>query len=239
MSQHDFTIDNQSAPNARADINNALKALNSLSSGATAPATTYANMPWIESVGSDYVWSIRSGADDAWIEIGALNQGDNTFCLFEDTKVVNSGGTQVGVLGEQSASTWELGTGTTESLVSPAKVKAAIDKGKFLSSNQTITTAGSVTVAHGLGAVPSVVYIELECVTAEYGYSVGDIIDVSNVIWSNSLSSRVAGATVLKGSTDLKVIFANTGVFYAMDYTTGDDSALTNANWVMRVGAVS
>jgi hypothetical protein len=134
---------------------------------------------------------------------------------------------------------WEAGTGTTESLVSPAKVKAAINKTKFLSSDQTITTAGSVTVAHGLGVVPSVVYIELECTTAEYGYSVGDIIDVSNVIWSNSLSSRVAGATVLKDSTNLKVLFANTGVFYAMDYTTGDDRLLTNSNWVMRVGAIS
>ena len=39
MSQHDFDIANQSASSARADINNALKALASLSSGATEPST--------------------------------------------------------------------------------------------------------------------------------------------------------------------------------------------------------
>ena len=44
MSQHDFDIANQTASNARVDINLALKALGSLSSGSTAPTTTYANM---------------------------------------------------------------------------------------------------------------------------------------------------------------------------------------------------
>jgi hypothetical protein len=41
MSQHDYTIGNQSAPNARADINNALAAIVSQNSGATEPASTY------------------------------------------------------------------------------------------------------------------------------------------------------------------------------------------------------
>ena len=40
---------------------------------------------------------------------------------------MNTSGTQTGLLGDQSTATWEAGTGTTESLVSPAKVKAAIE----------------------------------------------------------------------------------------------------------------
>ena len=48
MSQHDFNIANQTASATRADLNNALSALASLSSGTVAPTTTYANMLWYE-----------------------------------------------------------------------------------------------------------------------------------------------------------------------------------------------
>ena len=125
MSQHDFDIANQSASSARADINNALKALASQSSGATAPSTTYANMPWYDT-GTNTL-KIRSEADDAWISMGYLDQSSNVFKLFDNTQIVNSGGTQTGLLGDQAESVWEAGTGTTESLVSPAKVKAAVE----------------------------------------------------------------------------------------------------------------
>ena len=125
MSQHDFDIANQGSSSARADINNALKALASLSSGATAPSTTYANMLWYDT--GTNILKVRAEADDAWISIGYLDQSTDAFSLFDDTRVVNSGGTQTGILGDQSTSIWEAGTGNTESLVSPAKVKAAID----------------------------------------------------------------------------------------------------------------
>ena len=124
MSQHDFDIANQSAPNARTDINNALAALASQSSGSTAPSNTYANMPWYDT-GTNTL-KMRSEADDAWISVGYLDQTSNTFKLFDDTQVVNSGGTQTGLLGDQATSVWQAGTGATESLVSPAKIKAAV-----------------------------------------------------------------------------------------------------------------
>ena len=125
MSQHDFDIANQSAPNARSDINNALKALASLSSGSSAPSTTYANMLWYDT--SNNTLKMRAEADDAWISVGYLDQSTDTFALFDDTKVVDSSGTQTGILGDQAEAVWEAGTGTTESLVSPVKIKAAIE----------------------------------------------------------------------------------------------------------------
>jgi hypothetical protein len=70
---------------------------------------------------------MRSEADDAWISIGYLDQTANAFRILDDTQVVNTSGTQTGLLGDQSTATWETGTSTTESLVSPAKVKAAAD----------------------------------------------------------------------------------------------------------------
>jgi len=140
MSQHDFDIANQEAIDARTDINNALKALASLSSGATAPTTTYANMLWYDTNTSTL--KMRAEADDAWISIGYLDQSTDTFALFDDTKVVNSGGTQTGLLGDQTTAVWQAGTGTTESLVSPAKVKATAFPSESLSSTGHITLGG-------------------------------------------------------------------------------------------------
>jgi len=125
MSQHDLDIANQTASSARADINNALKALGSTSSGSSAPSTTYANMLWYDT-GSNTL-KMRTEADDQWISIGYLDQGSDAFRIFDDTLVVSSGGSQTGLIGDQSTATWQAGTGTTESLVSPSKVKAAIE----------------------------------------------------------------------------------------------------------------
>ena len=80
MSQNDFVITNQTAPNFRADLNLALQALASNSSGASAPATTYANMLWYDT--SSNILKMRNEADDAWIDLGTLDQSGNTFTPF-------------------------------------------------------------------------------------------------------------------------------------------------------------
>ena len=125
MSQHDFNIANQTAAPARADINSALTALASLSSGATAPSTTFANMLWYDTANDTL--KLRNEADSGWISIGYADQSSGAFALFDNAKVVNTSGTQTGLIGDQATSAWEAGTSTTESLVSPAKVKAAME----------------------------------------------------------------------------------------------------------------
>ena len=132
MSQHDFSIANQTASSARTDINNALQALASCNSGATAPSTTYANMLWYDTANNTL--KVRNEADSAWLSVTYVDQTDGAE-IFDDTKVVNSSGTQTGLIGDQAQASWETGTGMTESLVSPAKVKAAIDA---LSASNTL-----------------------------------------------------------------------------------------------------
>lgn len=140
MSQNDLVIANQTFPATRADINSALQALGSLNSGSSAPSTTYANMLWYDTANNTL--KMRSEANDVWISVGYLDQNADAFRIFDDTQVVNTSGTQTGLLGDQSTATWEAGTGTTESLVSPAKVKAAIDA---LASS--VPADGSITEA--------------------------------------------------------------------------------------------
>ena len=149
MSQHDLDIANQTSSSARADINSALKALGSTSSGSSAPSTTYANMLWYDTGSSTL--KMRTEADDQWINVGYLDQSSDAFRIFDDTLVVSSGGSQTGLIGDQSTATWQAGTGTTESLVSPAKVLAAINASGAISESARDVTggAGYLTLSNG------------------------------------------------------------------------------------------
>jgi hypothetical protein len=151
MSQHDFDIANQTAASARADINNALQALASLSSGDTAPSTTYANMLWYET--DTNILKMRNEANSAWINVGYLDQGSSAFRILDDTQVMNTSGTQTGLLGDQTNATWEAGTSTTESLVSPAKIKNAITSIAGVTWVSPVATTSGTTV--DFSSIPS------------------------------------------------------------------------------------
>jgi hypothetical protein len=78
MSQHDFSIANQSFPNFRSDLNSALAALASMSSGATAPSSTYANQLWLDTAANPSILKVRNADNDAWISVLELNQTSDT-----------------------------------------------------------------------------------------------------------------------------------------------------------------
>lgn len=139
MAQHDYVIDNQTAPNFRADLNNALLAIASNNSGPTAPSTTYANMMWYDS--NSNILKMRNEADDAWIDIGTLNQSTDQFEVANLTTLLQSD--------------WEAGTSTTEAIVSPAKVKAAISA---LVSAETSAVL-SATAGASVGSVGSYAFL--------------------------------------------------------------------------------
>lgn len=77
MSQHDYSIANQTAPSFRSDLNDALGAVVTNNSGSTAPSVTYANQWWYDTTNN--ILKIRSEADDAWINVGYLDQSTNEF----------------------------------------------------------------------------------------------------------------------------------------------------------------
>lgn len=148
MSQNDLVIANQTFPSFRSDLNNALQALGSLNSGSSAPSTTYANMMWYDTGAN--ILKVRSEADDAWLNVGYLNQSTNEFSILDNTKVSNTSGGQTGLLGDQSTSTWQTGTGTTQSLVSPANVKASVLANSVsLTTGSGTATIGSLKMAWG------------------------------------------------------------------------------------------
>jgi hypothetical protein len=125
-------IEDVAASTARADLNDILISLASLQTtdGAGAaytgePTTTYPNMLWYDKATS--ILKVRSTDDSTWLNVAYIDQSANAYRIIDDTQVVNTSGTQTGLIGDQTTATWEAGAGTVESLVSPAKVKSAIE----------------------------------------------------------------------------------------------------------------
>jgi len=71
MSQNDFNLANQGFPSMRADINSALQALASNSSGTTAPATPYANQFWYET--DTNILHIRNESNTEWLDLMVID----------------------------------------------------------------------------------------------------------------------------------------------------------------------
>ena len=80
MSQNDFSIANQTFPNTRTDLNNALQALASNSSGTSVPSTTYASQFWYDT--STNKFYIRNEDNDANIQLFELDQTNDTVEYF-------------------------------------------------------------------------------------------------------------------------------------------------------------
>jgi hypothetical protein len=235
MSQHDFDIANQTAASARSDINNALQALASLSSGDTAPSTTYANMLWYET--DTNILKMRNEANSAWINVGYLDQGSSAFRILDDTQVMNTGGTQTGLLGDQATATWEAGSGTTESLISPAKLAAAVNNLQeskvWRSSDITSWTNGSTyTISHTLGVSPINVVYQFVCTVAHYGADVGDVV----LLHGGERYADWGIQTTNITSSNLTYSFYSQGIIFRDKGSTATVPR-TPANWKLRIVA--
>lgn len=86
-SQNDLDIaSGQSGTNFRTDVNSALQALGSSSSGATAPSTTYPFQLWGDTT-NDYL-KVRNEANDTWVSFGYISPSNNTFTFIRGGVIV-------------------------------------------------------------------------------------------------------------------------------------------------------
>jgi len=226
MSQHDYDIANQTAPNFRSDLNDVLGAIATNNSGATEPSVTYANQWWYDA--SNDILKIRSEADDAWINVGYLDQSTNEFKPYV-------GGTQVDT---QSTATWEAGTSTTEGIVSPAKVKAAIDARKYKSAEQSISSGGLLTLGHGLGTEPDSISVIAVCKNAQAGFSVGDKIELSSSVYRATGGAVSSGVSVYFDSSNVYLrVGSSATLAYIPNKTTGSSDSISASNFNLVVVA--
>jgi len=70
VATHDYIIANGTGAAVRSDLNDALSAIVSNNSSATAPATTYAYQWWADTTAG--LLKIRNSANNAWVTVGTL-----------------------------------------------------------------------------------------------------------------------------------------------------------------------
>jgi hypothetical protein len=105
----------------------------------------------------------------------------------------------------------------------------------FLSSAQTITTSGLLTLAHGMGVEPKIITLTLQCLSADLGYSIGDRIQAE---FNNGDSGQSRVNTARKDSTNIYLRYSDLSQCFASGVkSTGDLIALTNSRWALYVEA--
>lgn len=143
MSQHDYDIANQTAPATRSDLNLALKALASTSSGASAPTTTFADQLYYNTT-SNILYK-RNEANTAWISLGTV---DETNSKFEPNQTF---ATQAQA---------EAGTNNTYAMTPLRTAQAIALNAAAVKDYQVFTASGTWTKPSGL-STNALVYFEV------------------------------------------------------------------------------
>lgn len=328
MSQANISIPNQTGANFRADLNDALAAIDSAHKGSSAPSDDLAaGRFWIDDA-ADPTWTLKVYDGSDWISVYQIDTTGNTITQTSvsfdkgsdlasaSTLVIGTDGGYFDVTGTTTITAMTVAAGrlfvlqfdsaltlthggslklpsaanittaagdraifyataadTVECLgyatvggippqitfldeddlssdsatavPSQQSVKAYVDNNSggvftasFESANQTITSGGALTLAHGLGAEPKIIQMVLECTSAELGFSVGDKYFINNADSSNNAGTNGQGTATTADATNIYVRFGNNSTsFGGPRKDTGAPSSFTNANWELIVRA--
>lgn len=111
----------------------------------------------------------------------------------------------------------------------PLGGRTTLELNSYTSPDQTITSGGQLILAHGLGRTPIFVDVLLVNVTAEAGYTAGQVVKSLCVLSNNQ------GFSAILDSTNLTIRFGSGAtVFSINNATTGAATTITNANWNAR-----
>jgi len=106
----------------------------------------------------------------------------------------------------------------------------------FTSADQTISSAGALTIAHGLGAVPFGAMYYLVCQSGELGYSTNDVVHIGADMDSTNNVGRSFASVV--DATNFAIKFGSAAQpFTLVRPDTGAIAAITNASWKLRIKA--
>lgn len=125
----------------------------------------------------------------------------------------------------------ELRTGTdTGRTITPSNITGAMGfTSYFQSTAQTITAAGSLTLAHSLGRQPILCFAELSCTSADGNYSSGD-----EVYIALGRTDSARGVSVVPDATNLNIRFGSAAnTFSILNKTTGGDLNIDNTKWTI------
>lgn len=108
----------------------------------------------------------------------------------------------------------------------------------FESAEQTITTNGTLSIAHGLSAKPPLLQAVIICKTAEAGYAVGNELVINNGFGPLGSDDSSRNINMFADATNIEIKYANSAqVFAVMNKVSGNFGTLSNGNWRLIVRA--
>ena len=138
--------------------------------------------------------------------------------------------------GTPTAPTATVGTNTTQIATTAFVLANGAFTKSFESSQQTITAAGALTLAHSLGATPKLIAPFLVCISADLGFSIGDVVLVNPA--NNSVAASAYGQAISYDATNVYVRYASSvGVYQIITKDTGASATITSASWKFIVRA--
>ena len=193
MANHDYNIANATAPQVRADINNALLAIVSTNSGSSQPSTMFANQLWYDTTNNQL--KMRNEANNAWIILLESDQTNNRVNLITDdiqyatsgvTEVKNTSGTTILSLQAPTQTTAETGTENTQ-VMTPLRTKQSIE------ANAVTTVSAGTGISVASSGNTRTVSTNL---TSGNGISVsGATVSLKNSFMKNTSSALSSGNT--------------------------------------------
>ena len=162
MAQHDYNIANQSGQAFRADLNNALAAIVSGNSGASAPSTTFAYMWWSDTTTG--LLKIRNAANNAWVVVGTLASANLGLIPAGSGSIVNadvnaSAGITAGKLSFTQAGTGAVARTVDSRLKDVVSVKDFGAVGDGVTNDAAAVAAANTAAAGRPLLFPSVTHI--------------------------------------------------------------------------------
>ncbi|WP_295532885.1 hypothetical protein [uncultured Thioclava sp.] len=221
-----LTVPDGSGVEVRQGFNASINAVATDYSGATAPTNTFAGMKWRDTSISPSVLKIRNDANTAWVEalsaLGASTAGKTLLTAADKAAQRTALELKAGAQKDLSGDPDFTGVAPND-LADRETIAAAIAASSstpFESAEYSITAAGALTIAHGLGVQPTLYLPYLKCKTADNGYSVGDELLINPSL--NVAGAYDSGVALVPDATNIDVRFgANGNVLQIIHKTSG------------------
>lgn len=117
--------------------------------------------------------------------------------------------------------------------------KGYVDGLFWESAEQVIVSSSTITVEHGLGAVPRVATACIRCKTAEHGYAVGEEVELGSVQSFGDAANKHDNAVVVaKDATNVYLVVGHDETPLIYNKTNQQRTTITNANWRLVARAI-
>lgn len=209
------------AANNLSDLGSATTALSNLGAGLAAQT---------------FIGTIDPANDAFWLESASAGASRKTAManMFASGNSLTTKSTPIGadkIVILDSTNSFAARVSTISSLVTSPFSKSFNSS----ASPQTISSAGLLTIAHGMGVIPSIFQCYLTCGTGNVGYSAGNVVGVSPNTMDGSVNR---GFTLWLDSTNINIRFGSGGasnIIYLLNQGTGAAAPITETLWTFSV----